>query len=396
MSFELIKYKKQLNSFLADIFRQHGVDCEEKDGVVIFRKEHITANAKIFDMAATPNTPTVLLQLDVVLKIGVGKEIVESCMGIGVDTDIAIKDAWKKFLSNAFQVLLSAFFVFQDNEQVNRHKWLISDRIYDVFISKMDVRGDLSSPFSMEWYNQLESLIKEQTLEPGIHWVRLFYVQSANETMTREVLLDNEVWKSIASEMKALKFPKSNDFLSIRIFMVLRDGLDINRASAILAEMNDEGSDVIIAELQKTGMTIEDAEKAEIFIPLAFGRFFLQEMSAITFSNEATIINDCNEEIKINLNDEFIYTEAYKLAQKVIMEGGISHDELKALLLLSSEFDAYNNALLQGLDLKNVEKENSSPLIIYLPNYRNRDEFDDHRHDSKNRTQKPSWMFWKK
>lgn len=393
MSTELIEYKEQLNNFLTDTFRQYGVECEVKDGIVIFRREHITAYTKLFEISAST---TILLQLDVILKIGVGKEIVESCVGIGIDADAAMKDAWKKFLSNAFHVLLSAFFALESGEQVDHHKWIISGRAYDVFISQMNIRGDVPNPFPMEWYNKLESLIKEQDLKSGIHWIRLFYAQSANETMTCEILLDNEEWKSFEVEAKSVMFPRSNDFLSIRFFMVLQDGLDINRASAILAEIGDEESEVIVGELQKSGMTIDNAEKAEIFIPLAFGRFFLKEMGATIFSNEATIINDRDEEIKISLTDEVIYTEAYRLARKTVLKGGMSQKELNTILSLSSEFNAYNDTLLHGLNHKNIiVEENSSPLIIYLPNYRKKEEFS-HRHDGKRRAKKPSWMFWKK
>lgn len=391
MSTELKEYGGQLNAFLRNIFQKHGIACEEDNNVLIFRKERMTAYAKIFDMSTLP---TKLLQLDVVLKIGPGKEIVESCVGIGMDVNAAIEDAWKNFLKNTFHVLLATFFITKDEKLAIRLEWLINGRKYNVTMGQMAFRGNLPSTLSFKWYEEFESMIKEQELPSGTHWIRLFYAQSANEMMSCEILLDNNVWKSVESKVRAFSFPKSKDYLSIRIFMVMQDRLEISRAVAVLAWMEGEESD-IIKELEKTGISAIDAQKAQFFIPLAFGRVFLRSMTTAGFSDEAIITNDSNEEININLNDELIYTEAYKLAEQVMANGQIDKNHLKTILMQSSEFDAYNNALQEGAKPEYMNGSSFSPPMIYLPNYKvettscNEDE-------SKDETKKSPWKFWNK
>lgn len=391
MSIELNEYEGQLNTFLKNIFQQHGVECEEESNILIFPKERMTAYAKIFDMSTLP---TKLLQLDVILKIGIGKEIVESCIGIGMDTNAAIEDAWKNFLKNTFHVLLATFFIPEDEELVNRLEWVVNGRKYNVTMGQMTFRGNLPKTFSLKWYEEFESMIKEQDLSPGTHWIRLFYAQSVNEMLSCEILLDNNVWKSVESKVRAFNFPKNNDYLSIRIFMVMQDGLEISRAVAILASIDDGESDIIM-ELKKTGMSTIDAEKAQIFIPLAFGRVFLRSMTTASFSDEAIITNDNNEEINIALNDELIYTEAYKLAEEVMTNGQIDKNHLERILVQSSEFNAYNNALHEGRKPEDLNGSSFSSPRIYLPNYR-AEIASDSEAESGEEVKKSPWRFWSK
>lgn len=392
MSRELKEYEGQLNAFLKNIFQKHGIACEEDNNVLIFRKERMTAYAKIFDMSTLP---TKLLQLDVVLEIGPGKKIVESCVGIGMNMNSAIEDAWKNFIKNTFHVLLASFFITKDEELAIRLEWLINGRKYNVTMSQMTFRGDLPSTLSFKWYEEFESMVKEQELSPGTHWIRLFFAQSGNEMMSCEILLDNNVWKSVESKVKAFSFPKSNDYLSMRIFMVMQDGLEISRAIAILAWMGGKESDAIIKELEKTGMSATDAEKAQIFIPLAFGRVFLRSMTTAVFSDEAIITNESNEEININLNDELIYTEAYKLAEQVMGNEQIDKNHLKTILMQSSEFNAYNNALQEGAKPEFLNGSSFSPPIMYLPNYKE-DATYCNEEESDNEAKKSPWKFWNK
>ncbi|MFV0417571.1 MAG: DUF6348 family protein [Dysgonomonas sp.] len=392
MSVELNEYEGQLNTFLKNIFQQHGVECKEESQVLLFPKERMIAYAKIFDMSTLP---TKLLQLDVVLKIGPGKEIVESCVGIGMNINAAIEDAWKNFLKNTFHVLLATFFIPEDKELVNRLEWIVNGREYDVTMGQMAFRGNLPKSLSLKWYEEFESMIKEQELSVGTHWIRLFYAQSGNEMISCEILLDNNVWKSVENRVKTFNFPKSNDYLSLRIFMIMQDGLKISRIAGILAWMGNEESDVIIKELEKTGMSTIDAEKVQILMPLAFGRVFLRSMTTASFSDEAVITNDNNEEISIKLNNELIYTEAYKLAEEIMANGQIDKKHLETILLQSSEFNAYNNALHEGAEPEDLNKSSFSSPRIYLPSYVS-GIITDNEIENEEEAKKSPWRFWNK
>jgi len=394
MATELKEYEGQLNSFLAEAFRKHGVGCEIENDLLIFKKERITACAKVFDMTSSSAT---VLQLDVNIEIGVGKGILESCVGMGMSMDAAMADAWKSFLNNSFHVLLTAFFIPEDSELISRYQWPVGGRTYEVIMSRTAFRGELPEPLPLKWYGEFENMIKKQELPEGNHWIRLFYAQSAREMMTCEILLDNEIWHSVESEARSFDFPRSNDFLSLRIFMVMKDGYDISQAAATIACMTDEDDKTIEEQLVESGMSIEDAEKAEVFIPLAFGRVFLRSMTTIEFPDEAVVTNDTGEEVNINLSNEAIYTTAYRLAEQIMVKGCMNKKHFETILLQSSELNAYNKALHDGVTPEDMEGSRFGSPMIFLPNYKIREKEADVPTEEEKEKKKTSWKkFWKK
>lgn len=391
MSIELKEYQERLNLFLADTFQKHGVKCEIENNLVVFRKEHITAYTKIFDMSVSYST---LLQLDVILEFGLGKKIIESCVGGGIDIDSAIERVQGIFISNTFYVLLTAFFIPDNKKHISRHKWLIGQHRYDVIVSQINALGDIPNPLPMKWYEELEELIKNQEWSRGTHWLHLFYGQSAREIIRCEILLDNEVWKSEEKRFLSFDFPKSNDFLSISVFIVMQNALDISRAAQILSQITDKDLNKSIIELEKTGMSIAEAEKAAAFVPLAFNRVFLKERTSFIFSNEAIIVNNSGEEININLENEPIYVDAYELAEQVISKIEITPKQLENIISHSIEIDEYYQLQQQeSVDSEHFTKKETKPLIISLPNYK-KEMNSEKEYDNKKK--KYPWMFWRK
>ena len=125
---KLIQHELQLNNFLAEAFRRHNIECDIEKDLIIFPHQYMTAWARIFNRSSS--AITVIVQLDIHLEIGLGKTIIESCAGMGTDEDIAIKDAWKNFLTNSFHIMLSAFFSKEFDHQVNNQQWIIDGRVY--------------------------------------------------------------------------------------------------------------------------------------------------------------------------------------------------------------------------------------------------------------------------
>ncbi|MDR2954652.1 MAG: DUF6348 family protein [Prevotella sp.] len=397
MAIGLEQYEEQLNTFLVHIFREHGVKCEIENNTLIFKHQRMTAYARLFDMSATSAT---LLQLDVSLEIGMGKEILESCIGMGMDMESATKNAWDNFLKNSFHVLLSAFFKPGEDDQVTRYKWVIGGRKYDIFMSQMSVRGTLPDPYPEEWYDELQKIIKKQNLTEGTHWARLYYAQSQREMMRWEILLDNQSWTDIEPEVRTLNFPKSQDFLSLRIFFVMKDEIDVSQAASAMAWLADKDLPEIEDTLVSEGWSVSDAEKALVFIPLAFGRIFLQSFTTTEFPNEATVTNEADDETKINLGNEPIYTSAYRLAQYIMQKGCVNKKHFEMLLSQSSEFNAYNQALKDGATKEDLDGAHFGSPMLFMYNYQppiiNPVVPDDADNENKEKPQKKSWKFWKR
>jgi len=382
----LSQQEDQLNSFLAEIFHKHNINCELKDKLLIFPQQRMTATARLFDRSSGS---TVIVQLDIILEIGLGKEIIESCAGIGETIDAATNDAWKGFLRNSFHVLLSAFFTKDYDDQINLCEWNISGVEYDAFMGQISVRGQ-PDKFSMDWLTQFEEIIKGQRLSSGTHWIRLYYAQSGWEIVNSEVLLDNEIWEEVAPLIQNLKYPKMEEFLSARIFIVLKTKrIDISQMAAILAWMNTEDYNLVEQELIKSGLSVLEAEKAQMFIPLAFGRVFLKGLTTSVFPNEATIIDKADHKTEINLKNEPIYTEAYKLAEHIMQTGCVNKEHFQLIFTQSSEFNAYNNALLDGAKPEDLDGGHFGEPVIFLPHYIIVIPHPEER-------SKKSWKFWKK
>ncbi len=394
----LTEREKELNEFLQEAFRKHTIECEITDALLIFPRQRMTACAKVFNRSSSS---ALVLQLDVILEVGLGKEIIESCVGLGMDEDTAIKDAWKNFLSNSFHVLLSAFFTREFDDQINRYQWLIGGRKYDVVMSQIGLRGQAPDPLPMDWLDQFEELVKKQTLPSGIHWMRLYYAQSQREAISTEILLDNDTWQPVENAVRSFDFPKTNDFLSVRVFVVVTDGCDVSRAAAAMAWLGDKDNEEIQEELVKEGMSVTDAEKAIVFMPIAFGRVFLKGITTAGFPDEATVVDGNEKEIAINLCDEPIYTEAYRLAEKIAVEGCVNKDHFKQIFLQSAELNAFNNALNEGAKLEDLNGARFGSPIMYLSHYRPAGKIDETMPEAEKvvepkKEEKPFWKFWKK
>lgn len=355
------------NRVLAEIFRKHNIECEIQGDSIIFEKQQITAATKVFDRTSSAAK---VLQIDVKLNIGLGRSIVESCAGFGDDFESALANAWENFLRNSFHVLLGAFFSTEYDDQIHRYQWNINGNTYEVTMSNIGLRGKLPEKLETKWHDQLEEIIQSQKLTHETHWIRLYQAQAAGEVYSCEILLDNDVWTDVESTVQKFDFPQTEKFLSVRVFMVLKSNFDISRTAMIIAWMADAEYDDMQNRLIEQGLSTLDTEKAEVFIPLAFGRAFLKKNIKSTFSDTATIQNDDEKSFEINLNNEKFYTAAYKLAEDILENGCVNYDLFKTLVLQSSEVNAYNNALNEGAKPEDLDDASFGAPSIYLPSYK--------------------------
>jgi len=60
------------------------------------------------------------------------------------------------------------------------------------------------------------------SLQGSIHWLRLFYGAPGGSLQIFEVLFDNEQWVEAESKLRKLQWQVSQNYFSIRCFMVLQ------------------------------------------------------------------------------------------------------------------------------------------------------------------------------
>jgi hypothetical protein len=129
-----------LNPQIADLFRRHGVEAVPDGEWVLLPASRIKANAEVVRETVHPEARVV--QLDVRLRIGLGRVLVESFDGTGTTTDEAVRDALEGFARGSFHVLLRALVApSTGDDQVNQEEWLVGGRRFRATVGGMMVRS---------------------------------------------------------------------------------------------------------------------------------------------------------------------------------------------------------------------------------------------------------------
>lgn len=172
--------------------------------------------------ASVPREQGHMIRLDVTMTFADGRFIQESFAGLGSDVTGAQRDAFDNFLRSSFHVLLRAFLVPEDDEQVTIEEWQIDGQRYVAIIGGIVARGSQPAanvPFA--WFRDLEAAIKANGPLQPTNWIRFYYAHMSSSSTAVEVLLNNEPWPAVAEAMANVDWPKSGPFYSVRLFLVL-------------------------------------------------------------------------------------------------------------------------------------------------------------------------------
>jgi len=370
--------QKQSAKHIADLFTNHNMDCKINENEIIFEKEQISIRVYCFDRSSVPDLKT--LQLDVLINYGINA-MIESFGGIGKDFATANLDAFENFMNNSFHTVLSAFFTSKFDEEVRKLQWPINNKEFEVVSSNIGVRGTMPENSTLEWLNEFETAIQKLELEEGVHWVRLYYAQDQNQTTACEVLLNNENCVSI--QEKAVKFDwhKQDEFYSLRVFMILKNGVDFGRIVKIIGR--EQEYEDIFSSLQSIGLSELEIEKAYSFIPEAFGRKLIQDMGVSgEFSMKGVIKNDHDMQFEIDLRNEAFYSKATLLVNDLTKTGW--DDEVKQIAFMSASFSGLNSAMHNGVKLEEIDCKSFSTVFL-IPNY---------SRTNLQKQKKPFWKIW--
>jgi len=205
---------------LRALFEHHGVSVDAQDGVLDLgdghRIEAVVVNEEVHGNGRT-------CQLDLYLEMPDGQVLVESFAGMGEDRRRAVGNALESFIRSSFHVILRGLLREGEDEQVEVEQWDVRGRRYTATIGGVTSRGthpDGQVPTG--WFPELESAIRNADLTADAYWVRFYYAQMNRKAMAVEVLLNNEPWISAREAMGALSWPLSDDFYSVRLFLILR------------------------------------------------------------------------------------------------------------------------------------------------------------------------------
>ena len=353
-----------LEEVLLEAFRAHGVTAVLEGGAVTFPGTPYSATAAIVE-GPDPEIRTPL-QLDVRLAIGPRRTIVESFGGIGETREEGVRDAFHSFALSSLHVLLTAFFRADDG-QVAQEEWLVGGRKARVTVGNVGIRGKPPARERvMGCVKGLERVIQEAPLRPGTHWVRLYYAQMRGEILGCDVLLDNEVWEEVESTMRAADWPSSEEFYSVRLFLVLdvaaggavSPGTAVAWLAEILAEQDDLPEDEAIEATVEAGVPEALARRAYSFTQIAWGRALLARLG-VEFPPEYYCLDGSGEIVESGLLPEDpCFVEASHLAKRYLGSAAF-----RCLALASAEMNAVNRALRGGSRPEDIE---GTPVYLFL------------------------------
>lgn len=348
---------------LEKTFKNHHIDCYIEEETLIFPKQQIEAYVSFFDR--TSSIP--MVQMDVTFFIGLGKPMIESVAGFADTMEDAMKNVWSNFLNNCFHPILSAFFTHEYDDQIIRGEIIVGGEKYELVRSYLGIRGKLPEEFHDEWLSQFEKDLAQYQLPAGIHWFRFYYAQQQRQTITCEILYNNNPWEAMQTKAQHYNYCPADDFYSARTLYILHRKPDVSRLARIIAlSSGEEVEDALI----EYGLSPLEASKAFLFIQHAFGQVLIKKiLKKCTFSDRA-VITDGDKKFPILLANEFFYTEAIKLGEFILEKG--SRKDLKLLQGIathSAEFNALNNALNNGSTMETLEGASFGEAMMEISGY---------------------------
>ncbi len=339
---------------LADLLRTHHVEVgrDDRDPAWLTLPRGVRASAAVYDRGRHGDLQAV--QLDVLFEPWTGCVMNESCAGFGTDRESTLASAWQNFAAGSFHVLLATL-LYHDTEEVDRTMWDIDGIPRAVTLGGVVSRG--ARPDDDGWLHAFEAAVRTAILPEGLHWIRLFYAQVEGEEVACEVLLDNVPWEEVQEPMAAFAWPASDDYYSVRLFLVVQGGLDIRRAMAVLIDHAIRGDDQVVEELVKLGYELTDARLLVALVPLAFGRVVASDVfreAPPRFSDTAVLVTADGEE-PLLLDEDPFFAEATFLARQTMSIESMAPDHINALLGRSAELAIVQAAIDGRIDPGELE-----------------------------------------
>jgi hypothetical protein len=389
----------EIHNIIKALFDKHGYTCQINNGWLDFGSNYPALRAEIFQNHENS------IQLDISLALSNEQILIESFSGIGDNQNSQLKDAVNNFTLNSFHTILCAFYNFKDNEQ-DIEVWTVKDNDWNVFIGPYGLRtmnSEGKDNFNAEMIpkeliEKLQRSIEQLHLNASQdYWFRTFYAHKDKKCIVTEALLNNSVMSDIQSSISNIKWPESDEFYSVRNFIVLRPknqnkiynySNDVRVVENVLSRIielctakPDINDNEIINTLLKERYSEPLINRVIVFGPIAFSSVILRDAK---LSDEFRMVDNINSFYK--LDDEPAFCAASKLAWSIAGES-----EYKDAFHALASRCARMNVLNQVLEEKKVEISELSfqPMVISLDGYK---EEIPKQYDSSKK--KPFWKFW--
>ena len=198
-----------LQKRLLRLFERHEVELEPDEDWLLTDGDFPAVRASWQD--GTPG------RLDVDIVLDEERQIELSYAGTGEDPG---RDALDRFARTDLPVLLAACWYVTDDRKLDLAQWEIGLRQWDAFIGRVTVEGaEIAVPPAA--LQAVAEALKNESLAPRMHWIRLFLRRDADGALASEVLLDNEPWPAGDRALVSLAWPAHTQAYDVRALVLL-------------------------------------------------------------------------------------------------------------------------------------------------------------------------------
>lgn len=209
-----------IREHLAQVLKNHDIPFEQSEeglwveGLATFEIMAYVAYREYNDNIAS--------RLDVVMRVG-EDEIIESFGDVATNLEEAIDRNMENFLMNTFHVLMKAFYDETD-EHAEAETWNINGTNWRVYIGNITHKNQSgeSDLIPEGFFDTVESIIKESTLNEDLHWFRTFYCHQDHEELSSEFMRDNELYDKGVQAISNLPWKSTDGFYTLRQFTLLK------------------------------------------------------------------------------------------------------------------------------------------------------------------------------
>jgi len=214
------KKEIKINKQISELINAHGFKSRLKGGKVIPEfKDKVELDTRIYLKEEEYGFQT---RFDIEVKFENGQKLYEAFGDVGTDLNDCINRNIENFSKSSLHVFLDAF---NDScKYIDKEKWKIGKEQFDVFIGNYNLKsfGNKKIEIPNNLFATIEGIITQYKLDENYYFVRFYYGHSENESPTIEFMINNVTLDNEENRFKDLEWMKSDDFYSIRDFIILK------------------------------------------------------------------------------------------------------------------------------------------------------------------------------